>query len=251
MCLPVQDHVGSSKAISALCKKVVDIEHDGENIRMDMIMPFSFNDDLAEVEKSGCCTEMHEDAKTAELSISSGETFAPANLRALILAVDADQALAKRKADCSQRGILRGESRISEPQEKPSHKRERKIRFGTVSVRNYGRILGDHPCCSYGPPLSIDWEYHQHEPLDVNVYESENISTRKTMRQLALNYYQRKYLLSDYSESDFKAVKKEVKRVKSNRYITRRLACFHPVEAALESACRKLKRLPKIREEES
>eukprot|EP01083_Nonionella_stella_P259490 885931_1 len=251
--LSVQDLVASSKItpvpVSVRGNNIVDALHHEKNQLIGMTMPFSFNDKLCRVETETleCCNESHEDANTAECSTSSGESFTPANLHAM-MARYSDQTLAKY--NCRQRGILRLESKISEPQEKPPHRRKRKVHFGTVSVRDYDVILGDHPCCSYGPPLSLDWNFNQQEPIDVNAYEFENIPfRRKSLRGLTLNYYQRKHLLSDYSESDFKAAKKEIKRIKSNRYITMKLACFHPVEAAIESARRKLKKLPKIREE--
>lgn len=37
--------------------------------------------------------------------------------------------------------------------------RRRLVHFSTVHVREYKVTIGDNPCCSYGPPLSLDWEY--------------------------------------------------------------------------------------------
>lgn len=120
------------------------------------------------------------------------------------------------------------------------------VRFGTVLVRDYDIILGDHPCCSYGPPLTIDWDYLEYEPLDVNEYEFHH-HPRKNLRTLKLNYYQRKYLLSGagYTEADFELSKKQIDRTKSNRKLTRMVANCYPllkVEDAVESAFRKFKR---------
>ena len=98
---------------------------------------------------------------------------------------------------------------------------------------------------SYGPPLTIDWEYHEHEPREVDEYEFESALSRRTLRELMLNYYQRKYLLADYSEAEFKAVKKEIKRIKSRRDITKTLAQYPTVDSAIESACRKFKKMMK------
>mmetsp|Transcript_20929 Transcript_20929/g.31720 ORF Transcript_20929/g.31720 Transcript_20929/m.31720 type:complete len:235 (+) Transcript_20929:1-705(+) len=148
----------------------------------------------------------------------------------------------------SQRGILRAESRIFEPQAKPSHQRKHKIRFGTVLVRDYDIILGDHPCCSYGPPITIDWNYHQYEPLDVNVYEFNSGLSRKSIRKLCMNYYERIRILSEagFTDVDFKVVMREINRAKVNRNITRKVLAHYPVlkvETAVESAHRKFKRL--------
>lgn len=208
--------IAAQPTASSTCGKEVDTEHGCR--RLDIHR----HRDLVEPDRT-------EDA-TAECSVSSGESFHN------ILDISS-------KITSSKRGILRAESKISEPQEIPAHPRSRKVRFSTIVIRDYDIILGDHPCCSYGPPLTIDWEYHQHDPLEVDVYEFENALSRRTLRGMMLNYYQRKYLLQDYTELDFKSVVGEIKRIKSNRFITKKLSRYQTVEAALESACRKVKRI--------
>jgi len=147
--------------------------------------------------------------------------------------------------ECSTQGILH--TKASAPKE--TQEKQRKVHFGTVVVRDYDIILGDHPCCSYGPPLTLDWDYLEYEPLDVNEYEFHH-PPRRNVREMVLNYYLRKKLLSNagYTKLDFKLSKKEVKRAKLNRSLTRQIVAHYPlskVEAAVESACRKLKRLIK------
>lgn len=148
-----------------------------------------------------------------------------------------------KKELCTQ-GILH-QSKVSQEQAKA----RRKVHFGEVLVRDYAMTLGDHPCCSYGPPITIDWAYLEYEPLGVNEYEFHH-PPRRSMREMLLNYYQRKALLSNagFSETDFKQVKKLVNREKTNRSITRSIVSHYPllkVEDAVESACRKFKRLIK------
>lgn len=147
------------------------------------------------------------------------------------------------KKECCTQGILHPEA---SPVENTEEKPKRRVSFGKVLVRDYGMILGNHPCCSYGPPVTIGWNYLEYEPLDVNEYEFHH-PPRRTFRQMGLNYYQRKDLLSKagYSEVDFKLVMKEVSRAKLNRNITRQLSSY-PIlkaESAVESAGRKFKRL--------
>jgi len=158
----------------------------------------------------------------------------------------ADKEAATKKICCTE-GILHTEVTVPESleQEKP----KRKVRFGTVLVRDYDMVLGDHPCCGYGPPVTIDWDYLEYEPLDVNEYEFHH-PPRRNMREMGLNYYRRKELLSNggFTEVDFMLTKKELNRAKLNRSITRQVVSYPPllkVETAVESACRKFKRLIK------
>jgi hypothetical protein len=199
------------------------------------LSPACIDDSRNEVKRDSCCSDQSDaaTASTAECSVSSGDNFAN------IAAID---------SSCNtRRSILRAESKISDPQDRDraanSTKKKRSVRFSTVLVRDYSIILGDHPCCSYGPPLTIDWEYHENKPLQVDEYEGENALIRRSLPELVLNNYQRRYLLQDYNELDLKAVMREVNRIKSNRYTSKLLAKCHTVEAALECARRKIKRI--------
>ena len=123
---------------------------------------------------------------------------------------------------------------------------KKKVSFGTVSVRDYDMILGDHPCCSYGPPMTIDWDYLEYEDLNVDDYEFFR-PPRRSLRQMGINYYRRKRILSNngYGDADFKLSRREIGKAQMNRNITKSLVeCnFIQVETAMESACRKLKRI--------
>ena len=140
---------------------------------------------------------------------------------------------------CNQRrSILRSESRISDNDNEhdvttSQVRRSSKVQFGTVEIRDYKRILGDHPCVSIGPPLSIDWDYEENEPQDVDDYEFDRVLSRKSQQEMYLNYYARKHILGqDYTEADFKQVKKEINVIKKQREISKSLG---RVETALES----------------
>eukprot|EP00567_Pseudictyota_dubia_P016318 CAMPEP_0197442954 /NCGR_PEP_ID=MMETSP1175-20131217/8839_1 /TAXON_ID=1003142 /ORGANISM="Triceratium dubium, Strain CCMP147" /LENGTH=310 /DNA_ID=CAMNT_0042973523 /DNA_START=268 /DNA_END=1200 /DNA_ORIENTATION=- len=125
--------------------------------------------------------------------------------------------------------------------------KRRKVSFDKVVVRDYGMILGDHPSCQYGPPVTLEWDYLEYEELSVDEYEYHH-SRRRPLRLLGINYYRRKKLLLEnmgYSEEDLKAATKEVRRVQINRTVTKNFAPFHKVDFAIESARRKAKRIMK------
>jgi len=231
-----QDLLKSNKAVAEECP-VNDKDKDNA-VRFDMSgLSARRTSGTKKLDRCSHYSDKSDCAATAECSISSGENF---SLRSLNAMPPRDSTSAK--VICRQRSILRTESPMTQAQGKFTLEKK-SVKFGTVLVRDYEIILGDHPCCSYGPPVTIDWDYHEYEPLDVDKYEFEALTSRRSLRDMMLNYYQRKHLLKDdYTEVDFKATKKVIKRIKSQRHITRKLAPCYQVEAALESACRKFKR---------
>lgn len=127
-------------------------------------------------------------------------------------------------------------------------KSKRRIHFGQVCVRDYCMILGDNPCVSYGPPVTIDWDYVEYNALQVDEYEFHR-PPRRCLRDMGMNYFQRRHILAlaGHTDEEFKAVKKSIKKMKMNRYLTQSLVTsalpFSMVEDTIESTVRKCKRL--------
>jgi len=240
----MQEGVNGTKAIVVSCdvhgNQGVGALRDDANLPMEEIGP----EDSSQIEGTesdlhSYCSDPSSDTNTAECSMSSGDSF----VYLLATSSSSRDDSVSVETNCSLRSILRAESRISDPQEKSSDRRRRRISFGNVLVRDYDMILGDHPSCSCGPPVTIGWDYHQYEPLDVDVYEFDNAFSRRSLREMWMNYNRRMHLLLDYTEVDFKVVEKEIKRIKLRREITKRLSRCRPIEYTLESACRKFKRI--------
>mmetsp|Transcript_13687 Transcript_13687/g.20839 ORF Transcript_13687/g.20839 Transcript_13687/m.20839 type:complete len:187 (-) Transcript_13687:65-625(-) len=105
----------------------------------------------------------------------------------------------------------------SVPEKNLSHsregKKEKSISFGEIQVRRYSQTLGDHPCTSRGPPISLDWQYNQEEPISVDEYESK-IGASKTKRKspkILSDSYRRSVLSQKYGfgQDEIKAAIKE------------------------------------------
>jgi hypothetical protein len=131
---------------------------------------------------------------------------------------------------------------LSEAPEKTT----KRVSFDCVKIRSYQQTLGDNPSVAYGPPISLDWEFQENEAIDINEYETERVFSRRTLRQLAMSYYLRKAILSrDYgfTEEELQQGKKEANKVKFLRGVTNTLLPMMQVEAAIESAGRKAKRM--------
>eukprot|EP00586_Coscinodiscus_wailesii_P007092 CAMPEP_0172491588 /NCGR_PEP_ID=MMETSP1066-20121228/22449_1 /TAXON_ID=671091 /ORGANISM="Coscinodiscus wailesii, Strain CCMP2513" /LENGTH=363 /DNA_ID=CAMNT_0013260715 /DNA_START=229 /DNA_END=1320 /DNA_ORIENTATION=- len=56
----------------------------------------------------------------------------------------------------------------------PKSEKMNKVCFSTVTIREYDTILGDHPNCTSGPSLSIDWTYDAYNVQVVNIDDYEN-----------------------------------------------------------------------------
>ena len=100
---------------------------------------------------------------------------------------------------------------------------------------------------SYGPPISLDWEYEQLPELDLDLYES-NRGKRRGMRQMMMNYYQRKNLLTwryGITEEELKKAEKEANKVKRGRSLTKAFLPLQKVEDMVQSVGRKTKRMTK------
>jgi hypothetical protein len=119
------------------------------------------------------------------------------------------------------------------------------VSFDSVQIRSYQLTIGDHPGVSYGPPIQLDWDYQEHEDIELDVYEANRGFSRRTMRQMVMSYYQRKNILEreyGFSEEDLVRAKKDANKIKLQRDLTLALLPMMRVEAALESAGRKAKR---------
>lgn len=66
----------------------------------------------------------------------------------------------------------------------------RQVDFGMVQVRTYEQVIGDHPQCSSGCPLSLGWDYTQEEPQSVVEYEQHR-ERERSLDDLLLSDEQR------------------------------------------------------------
>jgi hypothetical protein len=84
---------------------------------------------------------------------------------------------------------------------------EKCVRFGTIDIREYKVINGDHPSCKDGLALTLDWEYVVLEPMDIDETPQQGSASEEMnsshlpetkneiSRPKRLNYFERRFLL--------------------------------------------------------
>ena len=97
----------------------------------------------------------------------------------------------------------------------------RHVSFSTVQIREYKQTVGANPFCSYGCPISLDWEYEEMDIKDLRIYEA-NRPPRRSRHDMLLTHYQRRdtLLLSGHSMEDLDRATKESSRERFRRQMT-------------------------------
>ena len=121
------------------------------------------------------------------------------------------------------------------------------VNFGNLRIQKYPIILGDNPSVSYGPPISIGWQWFQDIEQDIGEYESQRPRRKVTYYNqrrhhgpkwilLMISQVRREEMLEQagYSKEEVRAAQREVARVKRSQWISKKWY-FHPVQAVIET----------------
>ena len=117
----------------------------------------------------------------------------------------------------------RSASLPSQPQTPP-----RSVSFGQVCIREHSLTIGDHPNCSNGPPVCLDWDFEEHNRVDLDLYEASR-GKRRSLSQMMMNSYHRRNMLMchyGHTEEDINEASWQVKCTQRQRYLTRRKEAF-------------------------
>lgn len=117
------------------------------------------------------------------------------------------------------------------------------VTFNTVSIREYDRILGDHPDCTEGPPITIGWKYAEQPTQELDDYESN----RNQRTSYHLTSASRKTLMKQVlgiSDFEIRKAQNGVRQILRQRQLSKsQTKTEERVELILQSARRKLKRI--------
>lgn len=98
-------------------------------------------------------------------------------------------------SDCDD-SVINEKGSVTQNDTASDNSRERRsVSFGPIHVRQYERIVGDHPDTKIGVPLSIGWSYYEDESVSIERYEADRIRKVKirmssiTRKNMLLNVF--------------------------------------------------------------
>lgn len=95
----------------------------------------------------------------------------------------------------------------------------RLVHFGTVTSRYYEQVLGDHPACTDGLPVALDWKYEQddYEP-SVDEYDRRRGRQDSQVPKLSLVTKISLLLESGVSEEEIEKITKRNQKMQKQRH---------------------------------
>jgi hypothetical protein len=78
---------------------------------------------------------------------------------------------------------------------------KKRVSFDYIHVREYERILGDHPDTKMGPPLSLGWKYMEQSRMDIGQYERQRYIQRKSQLERLQQHLKKSSLPSESSST--------------------------------------------------
>jgi hypothetical protein len=119
----------------------------------------------------------------------------------------------------------------------------RMVSFGPIHVREYERIVGDHPDTRIGVPLSIGWAFYERKPVSIEQYEADRVQKGHNLR---MNSITRKNLLHNefgVPEEELRNAEKEIQKIKKQRMQSaKQIHASEKTEGALKGIGKKIRR---------
>lgn len=144
---------------------------------------------------------------------------------------------------------------VSEPQhllsqsseDKPRNKAQKSVSFGQLCVRYHPMIPGDHPECTEGVPLTIDWDHVDEFHIPVEEYESIR-EPRKPNKGFRLTGARRRRMMGEagFNILQIRAAWEECNRVKQERSATLHFMKNEKFALMAENVGRKMRKVSKI-----
>lgn len=122
--------------------------------------------------------------------------------------------------------------------------RKTRLRFTTLTVREYPRVLGDN-ICMRGAPISLGWEFQDQTTYDIDAYEEACEHSRRTQTELKMPSTHRDKILreSGFSAKEILEAVKKSNIARNQRKRTVEMLKMQPLYEAVEKVSRVGKKL--------
>mmetsp|Transcript_28031 Transcript_28031/g.39402 ORF Transcript_28031/g.39402 Transcript_28031/m.39402 type:complete len:425 (-) Transcript_28031:372-1646(-) len=127
----------------------------------------------------------------------------------------------------------------------PPKPMKRNVSFQSIEIREYERAVGDHPCVSSGPPITIGWAHTDGVEVPLDQYE-ESKPENRTKAEMMIPRRVRENILKTEAKATTGELMKATKAVnitKNNRKKTAATTDVHHIHEATEFLNRRLKRV--------
>jgi hypothetical protein len=95
--------------------------------------------------------------------------------------------------------------------------KSKSVQFSALQIRSFPMILGDHPCCMTGLPVSLDWDHTKEEVVPIEEYES-NREARSSRSSLRMDQSTRSEILGQISDqNDLKRAERKLFREREGK----------------------------------
>mmetsp|Transcript_19318 Transcript_19318/g.55591 ORF Transcript_19318/g.55591 Transcript_19318/m.55591 type:complete len:339 (-) Transcript_19318:2358-3374(-) len=144
----------------------------------------------------------------------------------------------------SLRGYTSSADKTHDSSKEALRKPQRSVSFHKIEFRQFQRTLGDHPA-SRGAPVTLSWQFDpSHPTISIDDFEAYRPPRRSRSQIYMPSYHREEMLISEnISRAAIRRAKKEVSKVREQRQKTVETLHNAPVEEAMESAKRKLKKI--------
>jgi len=107
------------------------------------------------------------------------------------------------------------------PKKKKTKIQQKLLQFSHIEIRRYPTVIGDHPFCRVGCPLSFGWDYtktaydnQQPELFSVDEYEASRSPQRfRSREELRISWEERRHLLlTRYTDQELRQAERKHRR---------------------------------------
>lgn len=91
------------------------------------------------------------------------------------------------------------------------------VSFGNVHIREYERIVGDHPDTKVGVPLSIGWAYFERPSVSLDQYEGDRPLKRGNLRLTSISRKNLLHTVFGISEEEIRNAEQENQKIRKTQ----------------------------------